>query len=102
MKSVFLTFFLASAAYEYEHEVLNIDFTARFNWLRTIFFCNNSFEKRSQNKRAKELKEKERIDKIGKGKNEEDDGDDGGDGADIGSIGAADGQTGQNSKGSSN
>ena len=53
MKSIFLTVFLAVVAYEYEHEVLNKDFSSNINILRSVFFCNISLDKRQQNKRAK-------------------------------------------------
>ena len=65
MKTIFLTVFLAVVAYEYEHNVLNQDFSSNINLLRSIFFCNISLDKRQQNKRAKELEEKEDMEKIG-------------------------------------
>ena len=46
MKSIFLTVFLAVVAYEYEHEVLNKDFSSNINILRSIFFCNISLDRR--------------------------------------------------------
>ena len=65
MKSVFLTFFLASVSYEYEHEVLNKDFKGSFNWFNSILFCCTNDERRFQNKRAKALQENEKIEKQG-------------------------------------
>ena len=46
MKTIFLTVFLAVVAYEYEHNVLNQDFSSNINLLRSIFFCNISLDKR--------------------------------------------------------